>query len=68
MTHTRMLRLTDVRTMTGLSRSRIYSLEALGQFPPRRRLSTRATAWREDEVAAWIESRPRATEPRGDAA
>lgn len=54
----RFLRIRDVVVRTGLSRSRIYSLEAEGGFPRRRQLSERAVAWHENEVAAWIESRP----------
>lgn len=55
---TRMLRIPDVITATGLSRTRIYELERMGKFPERRKLSERATAWRSDDIDAWIESRP----------
>lgn len=57
---TRMLRLPDVMAVTGLSRTRLYELERAGKFPRRRKLSERATAWRSDEVDAWIDSRPTA--------
>lgn len=56
----RMLRVTDVTAITGLSRTRIYELEHLDQFPRRRKLSARAVAWRSDEIAAWIDSRAHA--------
>lgn len=56
-----LLRLPDVQRLSGLSRSSIYRLEQLGNFPQRVRLSERATAWRADEVLGWIESRPRAS-------
>lgn len=55
-----LLRLKAVIALTGLSRSNIYRLEAMGMFPSRVKLSERASAWRGEEVAAWIQSRPRA--------
>ena len=54
----RLLRMADVIALTGLSRSRIYELEKIGNFPPRRKLSERAVAWSETELTEWIESRP----------
>ena len=60
MTHpSSLLRLPDVQQLTGLSRSSVYRLEASGDFPQRVRLSERATAWKLDELTAWMESRPR---------
>ncbi len=56
----RLLRLREVRARTGLSRSTIYRLAAEGRFPAPVKLTEHASAWREDELAAWIESRPRA--------
>ena len=57
-----LLRLPDVQKLTGLSRSSVYRLEAIGDFPKRVHLSERATAWRENELLDWIESRPRVNE------
>ena len=57
-----LLRLPDVLKLTGLSRSSVYRLEAKGDFPKRVHLSERATAWRENELLDWIESRPRVNE------
>jgi len=54
----RMLRLPQVIDLTGLGRDSIYRLGNAGCFPKPRKLSKRASAWREDEVRAWIESRP----------
>ncbi len=54
-----LLRLPDVRQVTGLSKTSIYRLESKGAFPRRVRLSERASAWKSEEIAAWIESRPR---------
>lgn len=56
----RLLRLREVRRATGLSRSTIYRLAAEGRFPSPVKLTAHASAWREDELSAWIESRPRA--------
>lgn len=55
------LRLTEVKRLTGLSRSTIYRLEAAKKFPERIRLSERATGWKAHEVLAWTNSRPRAS-------
>ena len=54
----RLIRLPEVRRMTGLSRTRIYELEAVGRFPRRRKLSERACAWVSSEIQEWIRSRP----------
>lgn len=56
----RMLRLPAVMQLTGLGRDSVYRLGAAGQFPLPRKISERASAWREDEIRAWIESRPAA--------
>lgn len=54
----RMLRLPQVIELTGLGRDSIYRLGNAGQFPRPRKISERASAWREDEIQKWIESRP----------
>jgi len=61
----RLLRLPKVMELTGLGRDTIYRYIREGRFPPQRRISERASAWREDELREWIESRP-AVEPRRD--
>lgn len=58
MTTTRLLRLPEVISATGLGRDTIYRYIREGRFPAQRRITDRASAWRADEVAAWIESRP----------
>jgi prophage regulatory protein len=58
MTTLRLMRLPEVLTATGLGRDSVYRLIREGRFPAQRRLSERASAWRADEVTAWIESRP----------
>ncbi|MGO9592269.1 MAG: helix-turn-helix transcriptional regulator [Steroidobacteraceae bacterium] len=54
----RLLRLPQVIELTGLGRDTIYRYIREGRFPAQRRISDRASAWRADELAAWIESRP----------
>ena len=54
----RLIRLPEVRRMTGLSRTRIYELEREGRFPRRRKLSDRACAWELQQIVDWIRSRP----------
>jgi prophage regulatory protein len=59
-----LLRLPEVKRLSGLSRSTIYRLESQGHFPARVRLSERATAWRATEIFSWLAARPRAaTQP-----
>lgn len=53
------LRLPQVREITGLSKSTIYALIALGMFPPQVKLSARAVGWPADKVFAWVAARPR---------
>jgi len=54
----RLLRLPQVIELTGLGRDTIYRYIREGRFPAQRRISDRASAWRADEITAWIESRP----------
>lgn len=56
----RICRVTKVEEKTGYSRSTIYRLEQMGEFPLRRKLSQegRAVGWDEDEVDQWCASRP----------
>ena len=55
----KMMRLPAVLEETGLSRSALYALMTAGGFPRPLRIGARAGAWIEDEVDAWIKSRPR---------
>lgn len=57
----RLLKRPEVESMTGLSRSEIYRLKELGQFPKPYRLTARkSVAWKQSEVQAWIKSREQA--------
>ena len=53
----RLLKLREVENRTGVSRTRIYFLEAQGKFPKRVKVTSRAVAWVEQEVDDFIESR-----------
>ena len=52
------LRLPQVRDLTGLSRSTIYRKMAKGEFPDQVQIGERAVGWKAVDIAAWIESRP----------
>lgn len=53
----RILRLPEVMTRTGLSRSTIYELIAKRQFPHPISIGTRAVGWIEDDINQWIVDR-----------
>jgi prophage regulatory protein len=51
------LRLNDVKSRTGLSRSTIYARMAEGAFPKTISLGGRAVGWVEAEINDWISAR-----------
>lgn len=53
----RILRLPEVKTRTGLSRSSIYNFIRDKKFPLGINLGIRSVGWRSSEIDAWIESR-----------
>ena len=57
MTTHSLLRLPQVRSITGLSRTEIYRRVAAGTFPAPVKLGERASAWSDGEVNAWIAAR-----------
>jgi len=52
----RFLRLTEVRSRVGLSRSQIYRQISDGKFPKAYNLGARAVAWLESDIDTWIEN------------
>lgn len=54
-----LLRLPDVEARTGLKKSAIYAGMRAGTFPACIKLGSRAAAWPESEIAAWIASKIR---------
>ena len=53
---TRLLRLPQVKSMTGLSKSTIYSLIADGSFPKQIKIGPRLVTWAESDIQQWIAS------------
>ncbi len=58
-TQDRIIRITEVMALTGLSRSSIYAAIKAGTFPAQLKLSVRSSGWLESEVIAWRDKRPR---------
>jgi prophage regulatory protein len=56
----RFLRLADVRSKVGLSRSQIYRIVAAGDFPKPYSLGGRTVAWLESEIDSWIKNKVQA--------
>ena len=55
--NTRLIKLKEVLTITGLSRSHTYALAQKGLFPQPVKLTERSSAWVQSEVLDWVESR-----------
>lgn len=53
----RLIRLPEVISTTGLSRSTIYALSKAGKFPKGIPTGPRTTCWDSDAVAAWVSAR-----------
>lgn len=51
------LKLTEVKLITGLSGSTIYRLISQGDFPKQIKLSTRSSGWLKSETDQWLEER-----------
>ncbi|MCE8052532.1 AlpA family transcriptional regulator [Halomonas daqingensis] len=51
----KLIRIKEVMDRTGLGRSTVYKYMNLGLFPKPIKLGTRAVAWVECEVVAWIQ-------------
>jgi len=59
----RLLRLTQVMEVTGLKRTKIYALQAQGDFPMRVQITPSCVGWIEHEVQDWIAKRVTASAP-----
>ena len=55
----RLLRLSEVLTITSLGRSSVYRMMRVGTFPEPLKIGVRAVRWRESEIETWIAARPR---------
>lgn len=56
------IRLTDLRPIVGFSDSTLWRRVRAGSFPQPIRLSVRCTAWRVEEIRAWIAAQGQAVE------
>lgn len=54
MTNDRIVRMPEVRRLTGLSTRTIQRKVNKGTFPPKRRLSAHCVGWLLSEVLTWI--------------
>ena len=54
---TKLLRMQEVRALTGVSVDTIYRWGREGKFPRHIEIGERCSRWREDEIAAWIAAR-----------
>ena len=61
----RLLRRRQVEEMTGLSRSSIYRLMRIQEFPVAVKVGPAAVRWKESDITGWLESRPLATGEHG---
>jgi predicted DNA-binding transcriptional regulator AlpA len=65
----KILRLPEVLDRTGYkSQSTLWRLEAAGKFPARIQVGPNSVGWDEEEVDAWLKSRPRAAVGRRSSA
>ncbi|UGA53711.1 helix-turn-helix transcriptional regulator [Vibrio sp. VB16] len=53
----RFIRLSEVKTKTGLSRSTIYEYISLGMFPKNIKVGPRAVVWVDSEIESWSKQR-----------
>lgn len=53
----KLLRLRELESLLSISKSVIYEGMKEGTFPQSIRLSTRAVAWRESDIAQWQDQR-----------
>ena len=59
----RVLRMPEVRALTGLGKSTIYKKLTEGTFPEPLRLGPRAIGWRARDILAWLEAPGRVWDP-----
>jgi prophage regulatory protein len=57
----RILKLAETLSMTRKGRTSMYDAIKANQFPQPVMLGKRAVGWRESDLIAWIESRPKRT-------
>ncbi|MBM4262992.1 MAG: AlpA family phage regulatory protein [Deltaproteobacteria bacterium] len=65
-TNHRIMRLPEVKAITGLSRSTIYFRIALGTFPKQVPLGGRTVGWLEAEIQNWLHEQVEASRQPGE--
>lgn len=55
-------RRTSLEEMLGISRSTIYRMMKVGEFPRPTKLGRRAVGWPEDEIEQWLRSKANSTD------
>jgi len=63
----RLLKMPEVSRLTGLPRSSVYWKIGKGEFPRPIKIGERASAWRSDEIEAWINGKVAAARDRAAA-
>ena len=53
----RIIRMKDLPSIVGLSRSSVWRLEKAGHFPPRRKLGANSVGWLHSDIQAWMLNR-----------
>ncbi|MDH4229223.1 MAG: AlpA family transcriptional regulator [Nitrospirota bacterium] len=61
----RILRLPEVKNLTGLSRSTLYNYISRNEFPAPVGLGPRSVGWLEGDIQSWIDQRIAASRPTG---
>lgn len=56
------IRLKEVRELTGLSTTTIWRLERANEFPSRVQLARHSVGWYREEILEWLTKRPRGLE------
>jgi len=64
----RFIRIDQVEDLTAISRSHIYHLASLGEFPRQVNVFGRSVRWLEHEVVEWIAARCTRRASKGEAA
>lgn len=60
----RLIRLSEVLKMSGLSRTALYKRIRAREFPAPVKLSERSVAWLQSEVNAWVDAKVQARDVR----
>jgi len=59
-------RLSEVKTITGLSSTTIYRMAAKGTFPSPIKLGVRSSGWVQSEIQHWVDERIKCSRRGGD--